>query len=134
MLVFFVILAFCVFFPLLWTLITFFVSRVSGWASLAKHYKTDLPAPEHTRSLQSAIIGGARYNGVLSIGINTEGIYLKPFILFSFFHPPLFIPWSDTSVKLGKYYFWDTQIIEVGKSGRITIIRLYASQFPKLPI
>ena len=40
----------------------------------------------------------ARYNGVLTVGVNPAGLYLAVMPLFRPGHPPLFIPWPDVTV------------------------------------
>ena len=95
----FPVLLFLVIFPLFWCGVIFLVAYLSGWATLARVYRFDGYFQGRQWSFQSAQIGWGNYNGVLTVGANWEGLYLKPFFLFRFGHPPLFIPWYDISVK-----------------------------------
>jgi hypothetical protein len=40
---------------------------------------------------------GVNYNGLISIGTDSSGIYLSVFFIFRAGHPPLFIPFEDIS-------------------------------------
>ena len=42
------------------------------------------------------------YGNILTVGANARGLYLAVFLLFRMAHPPLFIPWTDISVRLHK--------------------------------
>ena len=79
---------FIVIFPLFWC----------GWARLAKYYRYDGTFQGQQWSMQSARISWSGYNGVLTVGANWEGLYLRPMFLFRCGHPPLFFPWYDLSV------------------------------------
>jgi hypothetical protein len=37
------------------------------------------------------------YKGCLTVGADSEGLYLATFPFFPLFHPPLFIPWNEVS-------------------------------------
>lgn len=93
------VLLFFLIFPLFWIGVIFLVAYISGWAKLAKVYRFDGSFQDRSWSFQSARVGWGNYNGVLTVGANWEGLYLKPFFLFQFGHPPLFIPWYDISVQ-----------------------------------
>ncbi len=93
------VVLFVVVFPLFWCGVVFLTAYLGGWLRLAKQYRYEGPWPERRWSLQSARIGWGNYNGILTVGANWEGLYLKPMLLFRCGHPPLFIPWYDLSVK-----------------------------------
>jgi len=86
-------------FAVFWMLIVWLISAVGGWRSLAAHYRSDLPFTGRTWSFRSGLMGGmARYNGLLTVGVNPAGLYLAVMPLFRPGHPPLFIPWPDLTV------------------------------------
>lgn len=93
------IVLFIVIFPLFWCGVVYLIALVGGWARLAKHYRYNGNFQGRQWSLQSARIGWSGYNGVLTVGANWEGLYLRPMFLFRCGHPPLFFPWHDLSVK-----------------------------------
>ena len=87
---------FLVFGSLLWFGITGFFGAVS-WKPLQRQFPADRwPAfGEGERfGMQSARIGWTNYNGVLNTVLTDEGLYLQPFKMFAFNHPPMFIPWE----------------------------------------
>jgi hypothetical protein len=45
------------------------------------------------------------YRNCLTVGANSEGLYLSTLAFFPLFHPPLFIPWTEVSVVSKKLFF-----------------------------
>jgi hypothetical protein len=131
MIAFFVTLAFCIVFPLFWIGIITLVAHLSGWATLARHYRTQEEMPSDALHWRSAMIGISRYNRVLTVAVTEEYIFLKPFVLFSFSHPPLRIPRSDIKLSKGKMFFIQTINLAVG-SPPLATIKFYKNEFPSL--
>lgn len=131
MIAFFIFFAFFIIFPVFWIGIISLVAYVSGWATLARHYRTYEEAPSGALHWRSAMIGFARYNHVLTVAIDQKRIFLKPFVLFGFSHPPLSIPLSDIKLSRGKMFFIQTINLEVG-SPPLTTIKFYKNEFPEL--
>ncbi len=93
-------IGFPIFFVGLWVFITFIISRVGGWSTLAEHYRTQQPFFGTMIRFQAAQFRhGTNYNGGLNFGANSDGLYLVPLAIFRSFHPPLLIPWSDISTR-----------------------------------
>jgi hypothetical protein len=87
-------------FAAFWCGIVWLIATVGGWHSLARVYRSQLPFSGHTWRFRSGRMGGfAKYNGVLTVGVNSAGLYLAVFPLFRPGHPPLFIPWHDITVS-----------------------------------
>ncbi|MGZ4816921.1 MAG: hypothetical protein ACXVZV_16025 [Terriglobales bacterium] len=83
-----------------WILVSFFISRTSGWSTLATIYPAQQPFFGTLIRFQAAQFRwGTNYNGCLNFGIGPEGLYLVPMLTFRAFHPPLLIPWSDISAR-----------------------------------
>ncbi|MEZ4886708.1 MAG: hypothetical protein R3E32_18410 [Chitinophagales bacterium] len=99
-----IIIAFLVIFPLFWIAINYLTAKISGWATMAKYYRTDLKPEGYAKSMTSGTVGWARYNYVLNIVINEEGLYMSTISLFSIAHPPVFIPWEHIELR-GKVDF-----------------------------
>lgn len=91
-------LVFPLFFIGLFVLIVFIIANTSGWTRLAKHYAFQGSFTGTKWQMQSARIGLSRYRGCLTVGTNSEGLYLATSFPFSFGHSPLFIPWSDITI------------------------------------
>jgi len=95
----------------LWLGVTFLLSYISGWAFLAEHYRAARPYAgryERIRSSQMGPLGpfgGAR--NALNVGIDSEGLHLRMFILFRLNCRDLFIPWRDITVSRGRSLFVD---------------------------
>lgn len=87
-------------FIVMWSGISLFLSRMSGWAALAGVYRARTKPDVYCRWFQSARMRwGVHFNGCLTIGANMDGLYLSMFLPFRIGHPPLFIPWADIIIE-----------------------------------
>ncbi len=94
-------------FLLLWCGVLFLLARLGGWTELAQRYATELPFPDGCRYFVSAQFRAlTRYGGCLIAGADAQGIYLKPWLLFRPFHPPLHIPWAEIAVTDEQQWLW----------------------------
>lgn len=78
------------------------------WRYLGKFYEAPWSRPVETRHFQHAVaygegVASKSYNGLLTIGVHELGLALKILPPFSFFHKPLFIPYSEIK---GWKQFW----------------------------
>ncbi len=78
------------------------------WRYLSNFYEAPWQRPIETRRFQNAVAYGEgfaskSYNGLLTIGIHEFGLALSIISPFSFFHKPLFIPFSEIK---GWKQFW----------------------------
>jgi hypothetical protein len=93
-------------FPLLWVLVCVVISHVGGWHELAGSYRLEQPLPETVWRFQSAqmrwLMG---YNNCLTVGADASGLYLAMLFFFRPGHPPLFIRWSEMTVRQRKVFF-----------------------------
>ena len=90
-----ILLAVPVFFITLWCFILWLLSLFSGWRKLATRYGYQDSFQGESLRLQSARINGVNYNNVLNLGLNRQGLYISPMVLFRPFHKPLLIPWEE---------------------------------------
>ena len=66
---------------------------------------------------------GANYNNCLTIGVDTAGLYLSPLFFFRIGHPPLFIPWTEISLRgRRKILFIDFFELKLGLEERIPFL------------
>src|SRR5574341_401922 len=86
--------------PAFFCLILFVLSKLGGWSALAERYRTDRPFQGTLWNFQFGFLGSVRYNGALTVGSGSEGLYLAVFPFLRPFHPPLLIPWHE--VALGR--------------------------------
>lgn len=78
-----------------WAFVLNVIGLLSGWSSLAHHYRARAPFDLTQTFLGSGRLGLSNYGGCLVFGVNADGLSLKVFFPFRPGHPPLFIPWSD---------------------------------------
>lgn len=90
-----ILIAFTTFFLVLWMSISLLMSRVSGWAKLAKHYAASSDEQGKTYYMCSGYIGSVRYKSCLTLCACKNGLRLSMLFLFRMGHPPLFIPWDQ---------------------------------------
>ena len=105
-----------------WPLVMWLISRMSGWATLAKFYRATRPFVGQRYRFQSGTLGkaGSRFNNVLNLGVNEEGLYLSLLFPFGLYSPPLLIPWDDISAQ-------NTQLIW-------KFVELHFRQAPEVPL
>ena len=88
-----------VFFLGLWCGICVLASRFGGWGRLADRYAVDRPFSGSSR--QSFCTVGFRpctnYGCCVTIGIEENGLWFSVLPLFRVGHPPLAIPWAETT-------------------------------------
>lgn len=102
--------------------VLFLGSRASGWHRLAKHYP-------HRNGFHAEWISMPDFFGregrggmavdfnngqtdAIKVGVDDEGLYLSMSIPFRFFHPPIFVPWSDVR-SVGQGPPWSDKISEI---------------------
>jgi hypothetical protein len=123
---------FPIYFFCLWCLVAAIVSYVGGWFSLAKVYRTRAPFNGAKWRMQSGQMRWlANYNGVLTLGVSQQGLYLASMFLFRFMHPPLLVPWSEIEVRRKKGWLFEYVIFTMGHELAIPL-RIRATLAAKL--
>jgi hypothetical protein len=89
---------FCFAFVGLWIGVSFFTAR-GNWAALAGAYRYRGTFPSSRWHRQDGNVGSEGFENGLTVGADSEGLYLAIVFLFRAGHPPLFIPWTDVSVR-----------------------------------
>ena len=87
-------------FAAFFSLILFILSALGGWRAHASRYRMDRPFQGTAWKYQFGFLGVTRYNGALTVGSGSEGLYLAVLPFLRPFHPPLLIPWHE--VALGR--------------------------------
>lgn len=130
-----IIIVWPIFFLALWSAILFFMSAAGGWRRLARTYATaDAPVGGRTFSGITGMIGVARYKRTLIVTTNDAGLYLKTRRVFSIFHTPLFIPWSEISNPQSSNFLRVEFIaFDIGKPV-VARIKLQSSVFEDTPL
>ena len=94
--------AFPVFFGFVWLFVLNLLSSIGGWRSLAQSYATGVSAQGQTFSFRSARLGSVNYGSCLRFVSGPAGLAIAVLFAFRPGHRPLFVPWSDVSVRLSK--------------------------------
>ena len=94
-------------FVILWLVVSIFIPYLSGWAELARYYRSQIKFDgARWRGCTCHMRWLGRYEKCVTIGANTKGIHFSVFFPFRIGHPPLFVPWHDVSVREGKTLAW----------------------------
>lgn len=105
----------------IWIGVSVLISKTRGWSTLSKTYRLLKPFNGRRWSYQNAQLrSGGLYGKCLTIGVNSEGLYLSVLFLFRIGHPPLFIPWTDISI--------------VEKEGMLLTIEFNFQRAPSVPL
>ncbi|OKH18454.1 hypothetical protein [[Limnothrix rosea] IAM M-220] len=99
----------------------FLFIKFSGWDKLAQKYGYHRKFQGKTTWMTTAYIGIVRYRNCIDIGVNAEGLYVSPFVLFRLGYPAIFVPWGDISrfekkqgiFGLGQYYALDVGVPKI---------------------
>lgn len=103
-------------FIIVWSIIMLLIAAGGGWRSLAEFYRADRSFEGRRFYFQSARLRyGMGYNHILTIGANSEGIYISAPFPFAIGHPPLFFPWQDVSATTRRMWRADFVILEFSK-------------------
>jgi hypothetical protein len=92
-----------------WLILGWLSSVLGGWRKLASRYQITEPFVGKVFPTRSAAMGITRYANSLTLGVNSDGLYLNVFVWMRISHPPLFIPWTDMVGKVQES--WLTQIV-----------------------
>ena len=94
-------------FVLWWSFVLNVAGALSGWGSLARHYRTRGAFDGAHFHLASARIGWSSYNGILNVGVGAHGLRLSVAFPFRPGHPPLLIPWADVTAESVQGWIFD---------------------------
>jgi hypothetical protein len=113
-------IVFPLYFVSLWLGISYILSAAGGWRRLARRFRTDSAFSGEEWSFQSANMRfRINYNGCLTVGSNTAGLFIKPMFLFRAWHPPLFVAWTEITRFQKKLMFWDVVEFRLGSEEQI---------------
>jgi len=83
----------------LWLLMNYLVSRLTGWGRIAVHYRSDGRIPGRIWRFQTITTRwGMGYKGSTNVGADSRGLYIFFGFFFRFGHPPIFVPWNDITI------------------------------------
>ncbi len=110
------------FFATVWLFATYWVALVGGWRLLAKRFRAAGSFSGQKWYMQSAAMRWlSHYNNILTVGADSEGLFLVPFLLFRAWHPPLFVPWVEiTGENKTQLFFFEMVELRLGSSERVS--------------
>jgi hypothetical protein len=126
-------IVFPIFFVSMWVLVGYWVALVGGWRLLAKRFRLQGTFTGQRWTMQSARMRWlTQYNNVLTVGADTSGLFMVPFVLFRAWHPPLFVPWSEiTGIRETRLLFIKFVEMRIGRVEEIPF-RIRASLAAKI--
>ena len=94
----------------LWLLVSCLLAFLSGWRSLAAHFRTTVPISGEKFRFVSGALGlsafPVSYGGCLFVTVSEQGVGLSILFLFRLLSPPLLIPWTEiNAVRSGRFLF-----------------------------
>lgn len=108
------------YFALIWVL-----SRLTGWATLAREYTVDKEPEGDRRSWEGIRLRRfGYYNSCVVMVLSPGGLYLRVFRPFAFGHRPLLIPWERIHhVKDGKIVGQAATFLEIeARDARVALV------------
>jgi len=89
----------------------YFISRTTGWLTLAERYpSTGTPPAARTWLGYGVFRGWMGYNGALIVSSDATALYLSTWPLFSWCHPAIQIPWREVSELREEGGFWGARV------------------------
>jgi hypothetical protein len=110
-----------VYFVAAWIFVGYWIAFIGGWRLLAKRFRTQGAFLGQKWPMQSARMRLlANYNNVLTIGADNAGLFIAPLFLFRAWHPPLFVPWVEITVRnKNELFFFKFVELRLGRSEEI---------------
>ena len=126
------------YFVVVWALICYAISFVSGWHTLARAFRTDSPPSDKLRTAGPFfytvyMMRWSRYTGVIRITATADGIYLSAALLLRIGHPPLFVPWEQIEISHAQKWGQQLVVLTLGKEQRVAV-RISKKMAAKLDI
>ncbi len=104
-----------------WILLGWLSALMGGWHRLASRYRFTQNFEGKLFPTRSAMMGMTRYSNCITMGVNTQGLYLNVFVWMRLNHPPLFIPWEDMVGKVEQTWLAPILLLSFKPFPRITI-------------
>jgi hypothetical protein len=112
------------FFIGLWLFISAFFAFISGWLSLASHFRAPSRPEGQKVTSQVKQMGMVPENRVTHLIISDHGLYIYASFLFRFLHPALLIPWNEVRlVREVKTLWWYTYQLDIGQTTTLRVTR-----------
>ena len=93
---------------------------MSGWATLARVYRTQEVFQGEKHSFRSGSLNRVNFNNCLTLGANSDGLYLITLFPFSLAFPALLIPWQEVTATASKGLFFSYMRFQFQQAPSIT--------------
>lgn len=109
-----------------WCAVCFLVSFISGWFTLARHFKkqTEPYGDSKTAGPFSYTVYmrfWSHYSSLIRITAAGDALYLSILLPFRMGHPPLCIPWSEIKFSRTKFLFVTYVVLTLGSKEQIPL-------------
>jgi hypothetical protein len=89
----------------IWLVVCPILSRMGGWGLLARRFRCRGKFTGTTWMGQDGMMGGiAPYRKCLTVGGNSDGLYVATALILRFGHPPLLIPWNEVTYTKAPFF------------------------------
>lgn len=123
----YVVIAFALFFPLLWLAIVTIIAVVGGWQRLQDAFPDRPSAHVYKRlSMRTGQLGnpyfGASYNHCLNFDVCEPGLRISVWKIFAPFGKPLFFSWDQLEVEPYQWFIWRSYRLRWGEGYRNSML------------
>lgn len=88
------------FFVVMWFIVLYIISRITGWSRLAEKYRTFTKSESKLMQAVQVYWGSVLMAGnIYTVGSSNKGMYIGVLFPFRPGHPPLLIPWHEIKAK-----------------------------------
>ena len=118
------VVIFPVFFVTVWVLVSYVLSLLSGWHSLARKFRNDTPPTANARAAgplfyRVNLNDWVGYSSVIRIINAPRGMYFSVVFPFRIGHPRIFIPWDQIKISKTKRWWRNYLVLTLGTEEQI---------------
>ncbi len=115
-----------------WPPLLFSISRISGWATLARHYPVDEAFHLNLWRGQSMSFGPwMGYNQCVTMAAGPSGVFLRLPWVFAWGHRPLLLPWHAMRLEVSQGWMGRSWHLTLADHPRIDL-RMTEAMFRRL--
>lgn len=109
-----------------WVVLSLVIGRLTGWAALARAYRSQWPMDGPRLRFQSLRLGSwGGYNQAITFACGMAGLHIAVLFILRPGHPPLFVPWEDVTVRAEEWKLFFLR-------GRC--VRMYFRECPRVAV
>jgi hypothetical protein len=113
-------------FLVFWCAISFLISFLTGWYSLSLRFRKQSEPYGEARTAGPFFYTvymrfWSHYSSVIRITAASDALYLSVLMMLRLGHPPLRIPWDETSFSRAKFFMRTYIVLTLGKEEQIPV-------------